>query len=58
MDHHSVDINRIFSNAIKVMETSKYQIYEVCESARDELRTLERELEQVLQQTVQVIEEV
>ncbi|MCR8660494.1 sensor histidine kinase [Paenibacillus endoradicis] len=58
MDHLSVDINRIFSNAIQVMETSKYQIYEVCESARDELRALEKELEQVLQQTVQVIEEV
>ncbi|HIW31741.1 MAG TPA: sensor histidine kinase [Candidatus Paenibacillus intestinavium] len=58
MDHLSVDINRIFSNAIQVMETSKYQIYEVCESARDEMRALEKELEQVLQQTVQVIEEV
>lgn len=58
VDHLSVDINRIFSNAIQVMETSKYQIYEVCESARDELRALEKELGQVLQQTVQVIEEV
>lgn len=58
VDHLSVDINRIFSNAIQVMETSKYQIYEVCESARDELHALEKELEQVLQQTVQVIEEV
>jgi len=40
------------------MEDSKYQIYEVCESARSERLALEKELEQVLQQTVQVIEQV
>lgn len=58
VDHLSVDINRIFTNAIQVMENSKYQIYEVCESARSERTALEKELEQVLQQTVQVIEQV
>jgi len=58
VDHLSVDINRIFTNAIRVMEDSKYQIYEVCESARSERSALEREHEQVLQQTVQVIEQV
>ncbi|MCM3635228.1 sensor histidine kinase [Paenibacillus camelliae] len=40
------------------MEDSKYQIYEVCESARSERSALEKELEQVLQQTIQVIEQV
>lgn len=40
------------------MEDSKYQIYEVCETARNELSALEKELEQVLQQTIQVIEGV
>src|SRR5690606_19988457 len=50
--------NRIFSNAIQVMEDSKYQIYEVCESAREEKAALDRELEQVLQQTIEVIEQV
>lgn len=58
MDHLTVDINRIFSNAIQVMEDSKYQIYEVCESAREEKAALDRELEQVRQQTIQVIEQV
>lgn len=58
VDHLSVDINRIFTNAIHVMEDSKYQIYEVCESARSELHALEKELEHVLAQTLQVIEEV
>lgn len=58
MDPLSLDINRIFTNAIRVMEDSKYQIYEVCESARSERSALEKELEQVLQQTIQVIEQV
>lgn len=58
VDHLSVDINRIFTNAIHVMEDSKYQIYEVCESARNELHSLEKELEHVLAQTYQVIQEV
>lgn len=58
MDHLSVDINRIFTNAIHVMEDSKYQIYEVCESARCELQALEKELDHVLAQTYQVIQEV
>lgn len=58
MDPLTVDINRIFSNAIRVMEDSKYQIYEVCESARSERAALEKELEHVLQQTVQMIEQV
>jgi len=58
VDPLSLDINRIFTNAIRVMEDSKYQIYEVCESARSERSALEKELEQVLQQTIQVIEQV
>jgi len=58
VDPLTVDINRIFSNAIRVMEDSKYQIYEVCESARSERAALEKELEHVLQQTVQMIEQV
>ncbi|WP_424766644.1 sensor histidine kinase [Paenibacillus sp. sgz302251] len=58
MDHLSVDINRIIKNAIEVMEDSKYQIYEICESARTELELLEQELELVLQETVKTIEKV
>ncbi|MGO4370672.1 sensor histidine kinase [Paenibacillus sp. MCAF20] len=58
MDHLTVDINRVIKNAIQVMEDSKYQIYEICESARSELEALEQELELVLQETVKTIEKV
>lgn len=58
MDHLTVDINRVIANAIQVMEDSKYQIYEICESARTELEALELELEQVLQDTVRTIDKV
>ncbi|MGG1634780.1 sensor histidine kinase [Paenibacillus sp. FSL K6-3182] len=58
MDHLTVDINRVIKNAIEVMEDSKYQIYEICESARTELESLEQELEIVLQETVKTIDKV
>ncbi|WP_141506487.1 sensor histidine kinase [Paenibacillus luteus] len=58
MDHLTVDINRVIKNAIEVMEDSKYQIYEICESARTELESLEQELEVVLQETVKTIDKV
>lgn len=58
MDHLTVDINRVIKNAIEVMENSKYQIFEICESARMELESLEQELEFVLQETVKTIEKV
>lgn len=58
MDHLTVDLNRVIKNAIEVMEDSKYQIYEICESARTELESLEQELEVVLQETARTIERV
>ncbi|MFD1953937.1 sensor histidine kinase [Paenibacillus thailandensis] len=58
MDQHASDINRVIKNAIKVMEDSKYQIYEICESARAELESLEQELDIVLQETVRCIDKV
>jgi two-component system sensor histidine kinase DegS len=58
VDHLTVDINRVIKNAIEVMEDSKYQIYEICESARTELESLEQELEIVLQETVKTIDRV
>lgn len=58
VDHLTVDINRVISNAIQVMEDSKYQIFEICESARLELESLESELEQIVQETVRTIEKV
>ncbi|WP_425271776.1 sensor histidine kinase [Paenibacillus protaetiae] len=58
MDQHASDINRVIKNAIEVMESSKYQIYEICESARTELESLEQELEIVLQETIKTIDKV
>lgn len=58
MDHLTGDLNRVIKNAIAVMEDSKYQIYEICESARTELESLEQELEIVLQETVKTIDKV
>ncbi len=40
------------------MEDSKYQIFEICESARIELETLEQELENILQETMKTIDKV
>ena len=53
-----IDLNRVISNAIQVMEDSKYQVYEISESARSELDSLERELDQVYQETSRTIESV
>lgn len=58
VDNRIIDIDRVIKNAIEVMEESKYQIYEICESARKEMLTLEQELNQVLQDTVQTIDKV
>lgn len=58
MDHLTSNLDRVVLNAIKVMEDSKYQVYEICESARKEFDSLEQELEQVLQETVTIIDKV
>lgn len=58
VDQHASDINRVIKNAIQVMEDSKYQIYEICESARAELESLEQELDIVLQETIRCIDKV
>ncbi|GGG84362.1 sensor histidine kinase [Paenibacillus radicis (ex Gao et al. 2016)] len=55
MDQHIVDINRVITNAIAVMEDSKIQIYEICESARAELDSLVQELELVLEENGKTI---
>lgn len=58
MDQHIVDINRVITNAISVMEDSKLQIYEICETARAELESLGQELEIVLEETIKTIDRV
>ncbi len=51
-------IDRVIKNATEVMESSKYQIFEISEAARKELLALQLELEQVIQETQRTIEKV
>lgn len=58
MDVRVNDIDRIIKNAIAVMEQSKYQIFEIAESARQELLSLRQELERIKQETAETIDKV
>lgn len=58
MDYRVDEIDRVIQNAVKVMEDSKMQVYEICEAARRELLSLTRELDKVLQETSETIEKV
>jgi two-component system sensor histidine kinase DegS len=51
-------IDRIIKNAIEVMESSRYQIFEICETARAEREALAKELQRVLEETARTIEQV
>lgn len=51
-------IDRVIKNAIDVMEESKYQIVEICESVRSERDSLNRELQQVMEETSTTIMQV
>jgi len=52
------DIDRVIKNAVNVMEESKYQIFEIAESARQELTSLNQELETIMKETSETIEKV
>ncbi|AZN38538.1 sensor histidine kinase [Paenibacillus albus] len=58
MDYRINDIDRVIKNAVLVMEDSKYQIFEICESARKEMFALGQELNQVIAETGAVIDKV
>lgn len=58
MEYHVDQIDRVIQNAIVVMEDSKIQVFEICESARRELLTLSQELEKVLRETTEAIDKV
>ena len=58
MDVRINDIDNIIKNAISVMEQSKYQIFEIAESARQELLSLRQELERVKKETSETIDKV
>lgn len=51
-------IDKVIKNAISVMESSKYQMFEICEGARSEWEALNKELQQVIEETSQTIEQV
>ncbi len=51
-------IDRVIKNAIEVMESSKYQIFEIAESARAERESLTKELEDIKEETSRTIEQV
>ncbi|MFC5700895.1 sensor histidine kinase [Cohnella faecalis] len=58
MEYHVDQIDRVIQNAISVMEDSKVQVFEICESARRELQTLSQDLEEVLRETSEAIDKV
>jgi len=49
-------IDKVIKNAIEVMESSKYQIFEICESARSEHQALMNELQKIMEETNSTIE--
>lgn len=51
-------IDKVIKNAIGVMESSKYQMFEICEGARSEWESLNRELHQVKEEVSRTIDQV
>ncbi|SEU14040.1 two-component system, NarL family, sensor histidine kinase DegS [Paenibacillus sp. NFR01] len=51
-------IDRVIKNTIDVMESSKYQIYEILQVARDELLALTKELQRVMEETDETLQKV
>ena len=51
-------LDRVLKNAIDVMESSKYQIFEICESVRSERNALNSELQTVMEETTNTINKV
>lgn len=51
-------IDRVIKNTIDVMESSKYQIFEIMQVARDELVALTKELQRVMEETDETLQKV
>ena len=58
MDYRVEQIEQVIQKAIAVMEDSKEQIFEIAESARKELMSLNRDLDKVMAETRETIEKV
>lgn len=57
-DYQADAIDRVIKNAVGVMENSKLQIIEILDAARNELKTLNKELQQVIKETAETVEKV
>ncbi|HHX50798.1 MAG TPA: histidine kinase [Clostridia bacterium] len=51
-------LDKILHETIDVIERSKEQIFEIAESARSECRRMEKEVKEIKEQTLRIIEEV
>jgi two-component system sensor histidine kinase DegS len=51
-------LDLVIKNALEVVENSKYQIFEILESSREELNTLKQDYEFVLKETTSTLEKV
>ena len=58
VDFQAEAIDQVIKNAIDAVENSKYQIFEIMESARGELETMKNELEYVVKETRVTLEKV
>lgn len=58
MDFQAEAIDKVIKNAIDAVENSKYQMFEILESARDELITLNQELQFVMKETKVTLDRV
>ncbi|MDZ7544064.1 histidine kinase, partial [Clostridium perfringens] len=58
MDNQVDVIDRVIKNAIQVMKDSKYQIFEILDSARDEAATLQHQMQEMLEETSRVCDKV
>ncbi len=58
MDFDVTSMDRVLKNTLEVMENSKYQIFEISESARSEVSALNKELIQVIGDITDMIEKV
>ncbi|MGN7762069.1 sensor histidine kinase [Paenibacillus sp. P46E] len=58
MEFQADAIDRVIKNTIDVMESSKYQIFEILQVARDELVALTKELQRVMDETDETLQKV
>lgn len=58
MDFQADAIDRVIKNAITVMQDSKLAMIEILDAAKNELKLLNAELQQVMKETAEVVEKV